>query len=176
MSVAAMVLGLGPASGDASVAALGQDAPVPRRATAALALLLGLCAAVSAGCGGGPPADLFVVQRSGSIEGARLTLRLTDDGGAYCNRGGRKDITSAQLIDARELRRELDGEEDKDKVGLAQRRLNLPPGAITTLSYRVRSEKGTVAFSDTSARQPQAFYRLAKLTRDIARGACGLPR
>jgi hypothetical protein len=149
---------------------------VPRRATVATALLLGLAAAVSAGCGGGPPADLFVVQRSGSIDGARLTLRITDDGGAYCNRGGRKEITSAQLIDARELRRELDGEKDKDKVGLAQRHIDLGPGAITTLSYRVRSEQGTVAFSDTSARQPPAFYRLAKLTRDIARGACGLPR
>ncbi len=35
---------------------------------------------------------------------------------------------------------------------------------------------GTVAFSDTSAGQPQTFYRLAKLTRDVARGACGLAR
>jgi hypothetical protein len=40
----------------------------------------------------------------------------------------------------------------------------------------VRSEKGSVSFSDTSAHQPSAFYRLAKLTRDIARGPCGLPR
>jgi hypothetical protein len=176
MSVAAMVLGLGPARGDASAAALGQDAPVPRCATPAIAVLLAVAAAASAGCSGPRPADLFVVQRSGSIDGARLTMRITDDGGAYCNRGGRKDITSAQLIDARELRRELDGDPNKDKVGLAQKRLNLKPGAITTLSYRVRSEEGTVAFSDTSARQPQAFYRLAKLTRDIARGACGLPR
>ena len=62
------------------------------------------------------------------------------------------------------------------QVGLASKHINLPPGAITTLSYRVRSEKGMVAFSDTSARQPQTFYRLAKLTRDVARGACGLPR
>jgi hypothetical protein len=149
---------------------------VPRRATLATAVLLGLAAAASAGCNGPRPADLFVVQRTGSIEGARLALRVTDDGGVYCNGGGRKEITSAQLIDARELRRELDGNHDKNQVGLAEQHLNLKPGAITTLSYRVRSEQGTVAFSDTSARQPQAFYRLAKLTRDIARGACGLPR
>jgi len=147
---------------------------VPRRAPHAFALLLALVAAT--GCSGPRPADLFVVQRSGSIEGARLTLRITDDGGVHCNGGGRRDITSAQLIDARELRRELDGDQDKQQVGLAQRHLALKPGVITTLSYRVRSEQGTVAFSDTSARQPQAFYRLAKLTRDIARGACGLPR
>jgi hypothetical protein len=144
--------------------------PMARLTTLAL-----LAAALLCACGGPAPADLFVVRRDGSIPGARLTLRITDDGGAYCNGGGRHDVTSAQLIDARELRRELDGAQDED-VGLAERHLNLAPGRVTTLSYRVRSEKGTVAFSDTSARQPQALYRLAKLTRDVARGACRLPR
>jgi hypothetical protein len=148
----------------------------PRRL---VVLLLVVAAAVtSVGCNGSLPADLFLVQRTGSIEGARLTLRISDDGGAYCNGGERKEITSAQLITAREIRRELDGDknDEEKKVGLAAKHINLPPGAITTLSYRVRSEMGTVAFSDTSARQPQAFYRLAQLTRDVARGACGLPR
>jgi hypothetical protein len=151
----------------------------PRRL---VVLLLAVPAAtVAAGCNGSLPADLFVVQRTGSIPGARLALRISDDGGAYCNGGGRKEITSAQLITAREIRRELDGDEKDDnhpehKIGLASKHITLAPGAITTLSYRVRSEKGTVAFSDTSARQPQAFYRLAQLTRDVARGACGLPR
>jgi hypothetical protein len=146
-----------------------------RPAAAAVAALALAAAAAAAGCGGPGPADLFLVQRSGTIPGARLTLRLTDDGGAYCNRGGRRELTSAQLIEARALRRALDGEKDDD-VGLAERHLDLPPGRVTTLRYRVRSEGGTVAFSDTSPRQPQAFYRLAKLTRDVARGPCGLPR
>jgi hypothetical protein len=142
----------------------------------------GLAAAAAAGvillatgCSGPAPADLFLVQRTGSIPGARLTLRITDDGGAYCNRGPRREITSAQLIEARALRRALDGEKDAD-VGLAERHLNLPPGSVTTLHYRVRSEKGVVAFYDTSPRQPAAFYQLAKLTRDVARGACHLAR
>jgi hypothetical protein len=141
-------------------------------------LALAVAAVMSAGCNGALPADLFVVQRTGSIEGARLTLRISDDGGAFCNGGERKEITSAQLITAREIRRELDGDknDEEKKVGLAAKHINMPPGAITTLSYRVRSEMGTVAFSDTSARQPQTFYRLAQLTRDVARGACGLPR
>jgi hypothetical protein len=138
-------------------------------------VLAAALAAVVAGCSGPEPPDLFLVQRSGSIDGATLTLRISDDGGAYCNGGPRKEITSAQLIEARALRTDLDGQKDKD-VGLAERHLDLPPGRVSTLSYRVRSEGGSVAFSDTSPRQPQAFYRLAKLTRDIARGACGLPR
>jgi hypothetical protein len=134
-------------------------------------------AIAAAGCGGGPPADLFVVERSGTIPGARLTLRLTDDGGAYCNDLGRREITSEQLIEGRELRRALDGDKrEEQKPGLAERHIRLKPGRVTTLSYRVRSEKGVVVFSDTSPNQPSAFYRLAKLTRDIARGPCGLPR
>ena len=52
----------------------------------------------------------------------------------------------------------------------------MKPGRVTTLSYRVRSEGGTVVFSDTSPHQPQAFYRLAQLTREVAQQACGLPR
>jgi hypothetical protein len=149
----------------------------PRRARARLlAVATGLAAAsLAAACSGPMPADLFLVQRSGTIPGAKLTLRLTDDGGAFCNAGQRRELTSAQLITARELRRELDGEKDSD-TGLAEKHIMLKPGRVTTLSYRVRSEGGTVAFSDTSSHQPQAFYRLAQLTRDVAQTACGLPR
>ncbi len=134
--------------------------------------------AALAGCSSPAPADLFVVDRTGSIPGAELRLRVTDDGGAYCNGGPRREISSAQLIEARTLRRALDGDDDGDErtPGLAERALDLPPGRVSTLRYRVRSEGGVVAFSDTSPRQPQAFYRLAKLTRDLAKGPCGLPR
>jgi hypothetical protein len=151
--------------------------PRPRRPAAVLATTATVLAAlVLAACGGGgPPADLFVVSRTGTIPGAKLTLRLIDDGGVSCNGGPRHDITSSQLITARELRRELNGEKEED-TGLAEKHLDLPPGHITSLSYRVRSENGTVAFSDTSAHQPQAFYRIAKLTRDVAQGSCGLAR
>lgn len=148
------------------------------RATLTRALALGAAPAALvalAGCSGPLPADLFLVQRTGSVPGARLTLRVTDDGGAYCNRGPRREITSAQLIQARALRRALDGQ-GSDHSGLAQQHLRLPPGRVSTMSYRVRSEGGTVAFSDTSAHQPLAFYQLAELTRQIARGPCRLPR
>jgi hypothetical protein len=141
-------------------------------------LLCACAAAVStalAACGGGPPGDLFLVERSGTIPGARLTLRLTDDGGAYCNDLGRRELTSQMLLDAREIRRELNGE-DPEKPAPADRNLRLPPGPGSVLSYRVRSEDGTVAFSDTSRGQPPVFFKLAKITRDVARGPCGLPR
>jgi hypothetical protein len=40
----------------------------------------------------------------------------------------------------------------------------------------VRLEDGSVRFADDSRGQPPALFRLAKLTRDVARGSCGLPR
>ena len=70
--------------------------PSPRATL--LTCAVALAAVAAAGCSGPRPADLFLVQRTGSIPGARLTLRLSDDGGAYCNGGPRKELTSAQLI------------------------------------------------------------------------------
>jgi hypothetical protein len=139
-----------------------------RRRAAALAGAIGAAVAVAA-CGAGAPAhDLFLVQRAGSIPGARLSLRVTDDGRASCNRGPLLDITSAQLIAARELQRDLDP--------LAKRRFALAPGSGSVLRYRVVLEDGAVRFADDSRGQPPALFRLAKLTRDVARGACGLAR
>jgi hypothetical protein len=122
-----------------------------------------------AACDSGAPAhDLFLVQRTGSIPGARLALRVTDDGRASCNRGPLVDITSAELIIAREVQRDLDP--------LAKRRFALRPGPASVLRYRVRLEDGTVRFADDSRGQRPAMFRLAKLTRDVARGSCKLAR
>jgi hypothetical protein len=137
----------------------------PARAAGGVALAL--AAIALAGCGTAGH-DLFVVQRAGSIPGARLALRVTDDGRASCNRGALVDITSAQLIDARELSRELEP--------LARRRLALAPGPGSVLRYEVVLEDGRVRFADTSRGQPAPLFRVAKLTRDIARGACRLAR
>jgi hypothetical protein len=133
-----------------------------------LAAAIGLGLSLSA-CGSGAPAhDLFLVQRGGAVPGARLALRVTDDGRASCNRGPLVDISSAQLITARELQRDL--------TPLAERRFALSPGRDSILRYRVVLEDGAVRFADDSRGQPPALFRLAKLTRDVARGSCGLQR
>lgn len=138
------------------------------------AVALAVAAALAGGCGGGEATDVFLVTRSGSIPGARLTLRVTDDGRASCDRRALVDITSKDLIDARQARRDLEGEDNA--VGPADRGVRLPPGPQSILRYEVRAEAGTVAFSDTSRGQPPVFRELAALTRRIATGPCGLPR
>ena len=52
----------------------------------------------------------------------------------------------------------------------------LPARAGSILRYAIRSEKGSVTFSDNSLHQPAVFYVAAKFTRDIAKRVCGLPR
>jgi hypothetical protein len=138
-----------------------------RRAAAAAGAALATVVPALAGCGG-EARDLFLVQRGGAVPGARLALRVTDDGRASCNRGPLVDISSAQLIAARELERDLEP--------LAKRRLALPPGRDSVLRYRVVLEDGSVRFADNSRGQPPALFRVAALTRDVARGPCGLER
>jgi hypothetical protein len=125
-----------------------------------------LLVAALAGCGT-PGADLMVVSRSGSIPGADLKMRVIDDGQVVCN-GRTHDLSSDDLIDAREVARDL-GKPASEGASLA-------PGHPTILRFRITTEAGTVEFSDTSKGQPQVFYKAAQLVRTIARGACGLPR
>ena len=135
-----------------------------RAAAAALAAL----AALATGACGSAARDLFLVTRSGDVPGARLTLRFTDDGRVSCNGKPLVDVTSAQLIAARETERDL---ADPTKA-----RLRLAPGAQPVFSYRVRTEEGSAAWSDDSRGQRAVLFKLAKLTRDVAKGPCHLQR
>jgi hypothetical protein len=137
---------------------------VSRAAAAALAAL----AALATGACGSEAHDLFLVTRSGDVPGARLTLRITDDGRASCNGKPLVDITSAQLITAREAERDL--------ADPTTAHLRLAAGAQPVFSYRVRTEDGSAAWSDDSRRQPSVLFKLAKLTRDVAKGPCRLAR
>jgi hypothetical protein len=119
------------------------------------------------GCGQ-PSADLIVVNRSGSIPGAKLRLRVTDDGHVSCNGGALREITSKQLIDARVAARALSKPAQKH-VSLAAR-----PGS--TLDYSFTIDGDTTRFADNAAGQSADMYKAALLVREIAQGACQLPR
>jgi hypothetical protein len=58
----------------------------------------------------------------------------------------------------------------------AARAVSLAPGPGSILRYRLRTEDGTVSFSDTSRRQPSVFFRAAAFVREVAQDVCGLPR
>jgi hypothetical protein len=122
---------------------------------------------VLAGCGQ-PSADLFTVTRDGSIPGARLVLQVTDDGHVSCNGGDLREISSSQLIDAREVARELEKP--------AQKGVALPARPGSTLNYAVRIGGDTVRFADNATGQDPEMFKAALLVRQLAKGPCGLPR
>ncbi len=131
-----------------------------RCALAALA-----CAAT--GCGT-PSADLFVVDRDGSLPAAKLTLRVGDGGTVRCDGGEERPISSEDLLDARQLAEDL--------APLLDRRVALRARPGSQLRYRVTGGEGEVRFADNSPRPPKAFGEVIRFTRRIAMSACGRPR
>jgi hypothetical protein len=132
---------------------------VRRAAAAVLAIAL-------AGCGTASP-DLFEVRRSGPDKPANVTMTVSDGGSVSCN-GKDHALDAERLLRARELARNL--------AEQAQLSLDLPPGPGSNLSYRVRLEQGTVAFSDTSRGSPREFQQLAAFTKDVTERVCGIIR
>ena len=123
-------------------------------------------AALLAGCGTRSP-DLFVVDRSGPDTNANVELLVNDGGSVTCN-GEEHPLDADRLLKARQLDRDLEPQ--------AQLGIQLPKGPGTDLSYTVRMEGGTIAFSDRSAGVPNTFQRLAAFTKDVTERVCGLER
>jgi hypothetical protein len=136
--------------------------------TAVLLALVPLMAAIAlGGCGGSIPyPDLFLVQRSGSVPGARLTLLVGEGGTVRCNGGKPRPLSDPLLLEARAI-----------KEGLrepAKRSQRLPPRPGSVFSYSVRDEDGTASFADNSQGQPRAFNELALFVLNVAKGTCRL--
>jgi hypothetical protein len=131
---------------------------------AVVALALALCG----GCGGILAPDLFVVERSGSTPGAKLTLLVNEEGGMRCNGGRELKLSDPQIVQARALQEEL-------KVP-AESRLQLAPGPRSVLRYRVRDENGTVSFADDSPGQPKVLRNMALFVLQVAESVCRLPQ
>lgn len=123
-------------------------------------------AVVLAGCGT-PSPDLFVMQRDGTVPGAKLEL-LVSDQTVRCNDGPRRDMTSAQILEARDIRRDLieiqDGLVDVPEA---------PPAQF--FRFAVTTEKGTLRYPDT-AQRPEVLPRLSRFVRRVAIDTCGLRR
>jgi len=128
-----------------------------------LVLVLG----VLSGCAGTIVQDDLLVQRTGSVPGAKLTLVVNDAGTATCNGKAAVPISGSQLIQARYIQMTM--------VSQAQHGLTLPPGAHPVLHYAVQTPDGHVSFYDDSKGQPAIFPAIQLLTLQIAQQDCHLP-
>ena len=119
------------------------------------------------GACGTPSPDLFVVNRDGTVPGARLKL-LVSDQTARCNDAPPKPLTSAQIIEARGLRRDLlELQLSKDAIPDA--------GAAQSFSFVVETEEGKLSYPDRQQR-PEVLPRLTRFVRRVAIDTCGLQR
>jgi len=135
--------------------------------TAPRPLAIGVAAAISlAGCGTASP-DLFVVQRDGTVPGARLHL-LVSDTTVRCNDGPPLPLTSAQTIEARDIT------DDLLKVQSGAVAYPKPPPA-QIFHFEIRDQEGTLRFPDT-AQRPQILPRTARFVRRVAIDTCKLVR
>jgi hypothetical protein len=130
----------------------------------ALALLLAL---VASGCGAAYP-DVFLLTRTGSLPGARLTLLVNDGGTVRCNGGEPRQLPPRRLLDARRIAEDLSEEAKVD--------LTLPAPRGSLLRYRLRTEDGTVTFSDEDAVRRPELAPVIVFARSVAKDVCGLPR
>lgn len=131
------------------------------------AAALAVCAALGAACGT-PSADLFVVERTGDLPDAELTLRVSDGGTVRCDGGEERALSGDRLLEARTLARDLEP--------VLAREPRLPAGEGSLLRYRVIGGEGEATFADTSPRLPPVLAQLQRFTRAVARQACGRDR
>lgn len=116
---------------------------------------------------GTPSPDLFVVQRTGTVPGARFYL-LVSDTSVRCNHGRAIPLTSAQTLEARDILRNL--------LDLQKHSVTVPPSPPSQLyRFEIRDEAGILRFADTTQR-PVVLPRTVLFVRRVAIGTCKLTR
>jgi hypothetical protein len=128
-----------------------------------------LCGALLVGgCGGVLSPDLFIVQRSGSAPGAKLTMLVNEEGVVHCDNGPARHLSDPRIIEARTI------QEDLEEPAAKHESLPAEPGSV--LRYYLRDANGSVRFSDNSAHQVTAMRKLAGFVLTVSQSVCGLPQ
>jgi hypothetical protein len=136
-----------------------------RRAVAAAAVLTGAALAAT-GCGT-PSPDLFVVERDGTVPGAKLHM-LVSDTSVRCNHGDPLPLTSEQTIEARNI--------TDDLLLVQSGAVEVPRASPAQIfSYTIRDQEGVLRFPDT-AQRPPILPRTARFVRRVAIDTCKLAR
>jgi hypothetical protein len=132
-----------------------------------IAILGGLAAAAALAACGTPSPDLFVVERGGTVPGARLHL-LVSDTSVRCNHGDPLPLTSKQTIEARDI--------TDDLLAVQSGAVDYPdPPPAQIFHFTIRDQEGTLRFPDT-AQRPRILPRTARFVRRLAIDTCKLAR
>jgi hypothetical protein len=130
------------------------------------ALMIGLAAALVAGCGFDvQEPDLFLVTRTGA-HAQQLSLLVNDGGTISCNGGKPKNLPDPMLLQARDLATSLNAD--------VSDRLRFPESARSVYSYTVKVQNGTMSFPDTAASSRKELADLELFVVQAAADPCGL--
>jgi hypothetical protein len=110
---------------------------------------------------GGPAADLFGVQRSGTIRGADLVIVPAADGLVTCD-GHQHMLSSKQLLTA----------ETFNVFWPAEHGTTLPSGPHPIYTYVVSTSSGTFSFSDDSPHITMLMRQLAAWVFMVDKTVC----
>ncbi|MFZ1155642.1 MAG: hypothetical protein WAN93_12135 [Solirubrobacteraceae bacterium] len=132
------------------------------------ALTVVAAVAALAGCGGVLSPDLFILYRTGTAPGAKLTMLVNEEGVVHCNSGPARHLSDPQVIEARTIQEDLQSYASKHE--------SLPGAPGSVLDYYVRDQDGSVRFADNSPHQPSVTRKLALFALSVAQGVCHLPQ
>ena len=136
-----------------------------RRALARAAIgALALTAA--AGCGGSP-GDLMSISVSGGPGKVKQEIVIRADGQATCNGGPAEDIGSDNLIEAREIEREVGDIAKRGAVYEARQK-----DALQLRNYILRRDDGEVRWTETAKGLPEILPRAQLLALQLGRELC----
>jgi len=122
-----------------------------------------LCGVALAACGFDVASpDDFLMTRTG--QGPRVTLLVNDAGTIRCDGGRARPITSAMLINARDLVDNLTTD--------ANNRLQIPQARNSVYRYTVRMQVGTVSFPDTAAVSHHELAGVEQFALQALAGPC----
>ena len=127
-----------------------------------LALAALAAAACLAGCGG-EAGDLMAIEVSGGAAGAKRTIVITGDGRGSCNGGEREHVDSDDLVEARDVERDIEELADDSRTF---------PGRPGRRRYVVRTDDGVVRWSEGTPGLPEVLPRAALLTLRLERALC----
>lgn len=126
-----------------------------------------LSSAVLAASCGGDAGDILALE-VGPPEGEPLRLTVTEDGRGTCDGGELEAISSERLIEAREVRREL------EPLAARGESFGGTNGSAADAAYAARIQEGTVRWVEEgpSDELPEVLPRAAALAQDLRADLC----
>jgi hypothetical protein len=127
------------------------------------AVIVVVCCAGLAACGFAVQSpDDFLMTRTG--EGPPVTVLVNDAGTIRCDGGRARPITSAMLINARDLVDNLTND--------AKNHLRIPQARNSVYRYTVRMQVGTISFPDTAALRHHELAGVEQFVLQALAGPC----